>query len=111
MPFIDPKELEAKLPLPGWEGRFFHSECFTLAYYTITAGAEIHEHEHDNEEVWSVVEGELEMTLEGERRVLGPGAAAVIPPNARHSARALSDSRAIVVDHPRRSSVGGVDID
>ena len=111
MPFIDTAGLEPKLPLPGWEGRFFHSENVTLAYYRIAAGAEIHEHEHPNEEIWNVIEGELEMTLDGERRVLGPGSAAVIPSNMPHSARALRDSRAIVVDHPRRSSVGGVDID
>ena len=41
----------------------------------------------------------------------GPGSAAVVPPNMRHSVSALSDGRAIVVDHPVRDSVGGVRID
>jgi quercetin dioxygenase-like cupin family protein len=110
MPFIDSKDLERKAPLPGWEGRFFHSPSLTFAYYSIAAGSEIHEHEHENEEVWHVLEGALEFTLDGEVRVLGPGCAAVVPSNTLHFARALEDTRAIVVDHPRRSRVGGVEI-
>jgi quercetin dioxygenase-like cupin family protein len=39
---------------------------------------------------------------------VGPGAAAVIPPNAPHSVKALTNARAIVVDYPRPHSIGGV---
>jgi hypothetical protein len=31
---------------------------------------------------------------------------AIVPPNAPHSARALSDGKAIVVDNPRRPEFG-----
>jgi quercetin dioxygenase-like cupin family protein len=33
-----------------------------------------------------------------------------VPPNVKHSVKALSDGRAIVVDDPVRRSVGGVDL-
>jgi mannose-6-phosphate isomerase-like protein (cupin superfamily) len=53
--------------------------------------------------VWNVVEGELVVTIAGVERTLGPGTAAVVPPNTPHSARALSACRAIVVDYPIRT--------
>jgi quercetin dioxygenase-like cupin family protein len=111
MSFFDTRELPAREPLPGWEGRFFHSESMTFAYYAVRAGASIHAHQHPNEEVWHVIEGELEVTIGGETRVAGPGCAAVVPANAIHSVRARSDARAIVVDHPRRESIGHARID
>jgi quercetin dioxygenase-like cupin family protein len=108
MPFIDTRELAVKEPRPGWKGRYFHSESMTFGYYDVSAGAWIHEHSHPNEEVWHVVEGELEVTIDGVTRVAGPGSAAVVPPNAVHSVKALTDGRSIVVDYPIRDSLGGV---
>jgi quercetin dioxygenase-like cupin family protein len=110
MGFIDPRELPVLEPRPGFEGRFFHSAHMTFAYYTIAAGSSVHLHHHPNDEVWHVIEGELEVTLADEVRVLHAGQAAVIPPNVEHSARAVIACRAIVADHPLRESVGGVDI-
>jgi unsaturated pyranuronate lyase len=110
MPLIDTRGLPCKEPLPGWEGRFLNSENMTFAYYLVRAGAAVHEHDHPNEEVWNVVEGELEVTIAGETQVAGPGFVAVIPADTRHSVRALVDSRVIVVDYPARHAVGGVSI-
>ena len=111
MPFIETSELPMKEPLPGWKGRYFNSESMTFGYYAVVAGASIHEHAHANEEVWHVIEGELEVTIAGETRTAGPGAVAIVPPNTAHSVRALTDGRAIVVDHPLRRSIGGVSMD
>jgi hypothetical protein len=63
MPFIDTAALNAIERLPGWQGRYF------------TRGASIHEHFHSEEEVHEVIEGKLELTIDG---------------------------RAIIVDSPRR---------
>jgi quercetin dioxygenase-like cupin family protein len=111
MPFVDTHELKVREPLPGWQGRYFHSEHMTFGYYEVRAGASIHEHSHPNEEVWHVLEGELEVTIGGETRVAGPGAVAIVPPHATHSVRALSAGRSIVVDHPRRESIGAARTD
>lgn len=110
MPFIDTSRLSAKEPREGWKGQFFHSRHMTFAYYAVKAGAWIHEHSHPNDEVWNILEGEIEITIAGETWVAGPGCAAVVPPNTAHSVKALSDVRVIVVDHPRRESIGGVDL-
>ena len=109
MPFIDTTQLKVKEPLPGWKGRFFHSQNMTFGYYSVTAGASIHEHAHPNEEVWHVIAGELQVTIGGQTHLAGPGSVAVVPPNTMHSVKAVSDGRSIVVDYPLRHSVGGVD--
>jgi len=111
MPLIDTTQLQVKEPLPGWKGRYFNSDNMTFGYYVVEAGASIHEHFHPNEEVWHVIEGQLEIRIAGEAVVAGPGSAAVVPPNTPHSVKALSNGRSIVVDYPRRDSVGGVRTD
>jgi mannose-6-phosphate isomerase-like protein (cupin superfamily) len=109
MPFVDAVELPSRQPLAGWNGRFFHSDHMTFAYYVIDAGAvPIHEHHHPQEEVWNVVEGKLAITIDGQEHVLGRCRAAIVPANTPHSTRALGASRPIVVDHPVRDEVGGV---
>jgi len=111
MPFIDTRHLSSKEPLPGWKGRFFSSERMTFGYYEVAAGASIHAHSHPNEEVWHVLEGELEVTIAGETRVAGPGCVAVVPPDTVHSVRARSAGRAIVVDQPVRRAIGDASTD
>lgn len=107
MPFIDTRELKTIERLPGWKGRYFDSESMTFGHYVFDTGSSIHEHEHPNEEVWNVLEGELEVTIAGVARVAGPGFVAIVPPNTLHSVRAISDGRAIVVDYPLRRDIGG----
>jgi quercetin dioxygenase-like cupin family protein len=109
MPFVDVDALPALEPRPGWHGRFFHSAHMTFAYYAIAPGADVHEHRHEEEEVWHVIDGKLEITLDGVARAVGAGDAAVIPASQPHSVRALGSSRVIVVDYPVRRSVGGLD--
>ncbi len=111
MPFIDTNELEVREVRPGWRGRFFHSEHMTFGYWDVAAGSWIHEHSHPNEEVWHIVEGVFEITISGESRAADPGSVAVVPSDTAHSVKALTDGRAIVVDHPVRSEIGGVRTD
>ncbi|HTX76897.1 MAG TPA: cupin domain-containing protein [Terracidiphilus sp.] len=101
----------ARLPeierLPGWRGRFFHSEQMTVAHYEFRRGSSIHEHHHPQEEIYHVLEGELALTVDGVTQVARPGLAAIVPGNARHSAKALTDGRVVIVDAPRRDDVRG----
>jgi quercetin dioxygenase-like cupin family protein len=92
--------------LPGWFGRYFHSPSMTFAHYDFVRGASIHEHFHPQEEVYEVLEGELEITIDGITQVARPGIAAIVPSNARHSVKALTDGRAIIVDYPVRPEFG-----
>jgi quercetin dioxygenase-like cupin family protein len=74
----------------------------TFAHYDFTRGASIHEHFHPQEEVYELIEGELEITIEGAAQIIRPGLVAIVPSNARHSVKALTNGRAIIVDYPLR---------
>ena|ERR1700693_778410 len=107
MPFVDINSLKVIERLPGWHGRYFHSASMTFAHYDFKRGSSIHEHFHAQEEVYEVVEGELEVTIEGAPEIVQPGLVAIVPSNARHSVKALSDGRAIIVDYPLRREMSG----
>ncbi|MGA2643788.1 MAG: cupin domain-containing protein [Candidatus Sulfotelmatobacter sp.] len=102
MPFVDTDHLKVIERLPGWRGRYFHSASMTFAHYDFTRGASIHEHFHAQEEVYEVIEGELEVTIDGVAQVARPGVVAIVPGNVHHSITALTDGRAIIVDYPLR---------
>ena len=102
MPFVDTSGLKVVERLPGWKGRYFQSANMTFAHYEFTTGSFIHEHFHPEEEVYEVIEGELEVTIDGRSHIAKPGVVAIVPANARHSVKALTDGRLIVVDHPAR---------
>jgi quercetin dioxygenase-like cupin family protein len=106
MSLVDTSTLKIIERLPGWRARIFNSANMTFAHYEFDAGSTIHEHHHVQEEVWNVIEGELELTIDGVVQRAGPGLVAIVPPNTPHSVRALSDGRAIIVDHPLRFDVG-----
>ncbi len=54
-------------------------------------------HSHAEEQIVLVLEGEVEMAMDGEKRVLTAGQAAVIPPWVSHSARGRSE-RSVTVE-------------
>jgi mannose-6-phosphate isomerase-like protein (cupin superfamily) len=102
MPFVDTSSLNVVERLPGWYRRYFHSPSMTFAHYDFKRGSFIHEHFHPQEEVYEVIEGELEVTIDGTTQVARAGLVAVVPSNVRHSVKALTDGRAIIVDYPLR---------
>jgi len=102
MPFLDTNSLPVRERLPGWHGRYFHSQNMTFAHYDFARGSSIHEHFHPEEEVYEVIEGELEVTIDGVTQVARVGLVAIVPANVRHSVKAVTDGRAIIVDYPAR---------
>src|SRR5215468_2448180 len=100
MPFIHPDSMKNVERLPGWHGRFWRSESMGFSHYRIEAGSSVHEHHHNYEEVWVIIEGELEVTVGGETQKAGPGYVAIVPPETTHSVRALTDGIAVVTTHP-----------
>ena len=96
-------------PLPGWNGRFFHSQHMTFAHYELAADATpLHTHHHEQEEVRAIVEGRLAITIDGEEAELGAGDVAIVPPDTPHSVRVLTACRAIITDYPLREQIPGL---
>ena len=102
MPFHSPADLPQKEPMPGFVGRFATGATMTAVTWAIASDAKLPEHAHPHEQVSHVLEGEFEMTIDGETRRLGPGMVAFVPPNMPHSGQALTDCRSIDVFHPAR---------
>jgi mannose-6-phosphate isomerase-like protein (cupin superfamily) len=71
VPFVTIAELPPREPRPGWVGRFFRSDHMTFASYEIAAGADVHPNGHPHEEVWNVLEGELELVIHPVRESVG----------------------------------------
>jgi quercetin dioxygenase-like cupin family protein len=102
MPFIDTEKLEVLEKGVGWRGRLFHSPSMTFGHWEFDEGSSVHEHFHHQEEIWEVVAGELEITIDGVMQIARPGVAAIIPPNVPHSVQVRRAGKAIVVDYPIR---------
>ena len=102
MTFLNLKDVEEREMAPGFRARMVHSENMTFAFWQIDAGAALPEHSHPHEQVFTLLEGEFELTVGDELRVNRPGAVAVIPPNVPHAGRAITDCRVIDVFYPTR---------
>ena len=102
MAFIKLEDLEEKEIVPGYKARFIHSENVTIAHWNIKAGYSLPDHSHVHEMFVNVIEGEFELTVDGEAKILKPGEAAFIPSNVPHSGRSITDCRLIDVFYPVR---------
>jgi quercetin dioxygenase-like cupin family protein len=102
MAFFTLSDVEEKELLTGYHVRFVHSENMTFAYWTIDAGAAMPNHSHPHEQVYNITEGEFELTVGDETKLMKPGQVAVIPGNVPHSGKAITDCKVIDVFYPVR---------
>ncbi len=102
MTFINSEELESHELVPGFHAKFVHTDTLTIGYITAFKGGVLPEHHHINQQVTNILEGELEMTVDGNITILKSGMVAVIPSNVKHSAVALTDCKIIDVFQPVR---------
>jgi quercetin dioxygenase-like cupin family protein len=100
--FHDLSHVPVREVLPGFRGQFIHTDTMTYAYWRIDPGCGIPLHKHPHEQVVNMLEGELELTVGGERHLLRAGHIYAIPGNVEHSARALTPVRVLDVFHPVR---------
>jgi len=98
----DLNKVNAKEILPGFRVKVVHSKNMTLTYWDIKAGSSLPEHSHPNEQVTNMIEGELELIVDGESNIIKPNSVVVIPSNATHSGKAITDCRVIDVFYPIR---------
>jgi quercetin dioxygenase-like cupin family protein len=63
------------------------------------AGARGPEHVFDSEQAWTVIEGELAVTVASEVATLGPGDTIVLPAGTTRQVQPRSDARALVCGH------------
>ena len=102
MAIYETEKLKVKEVLPGFLGRFIHTERATVAFWKIREGSELPLHAHPHEQVTIVEEGKLSMTMNDESRTLEKGMVMTIPSNAVHSGRALTDCSILDIFCPPR---------
>ena len=99
---VDVWGMKAREVMPGYRGRFVHSDHTTHAYWEIDADSPLPEHAHPHEQVVNMVDGTFILTVAGEKRVLKAGAIVVIPSNVKHSGQAVTACRIMDVFYPVR---------
>ena len=97
MPFYDPSKVQAKELVPGAILRPIWGERVMMVHLTLEDGAVVPLHHHPHEQTGMVLEGEFELTIGDEKKVVKQGDAYVIPSNVEHTAVA-SRGRAVALD-------------
>lgn len=100
--FIELEQLKNHELIPGFKGRFIHTEHMTIAFWEIRKGSELPEHSHLHEQVSKVLEGRFQLTIGDEKMSLQPGQVAVIPSQSVHSGIALTDCKVMDIFAPSR---------
>ncbi len=102
MDFVNLNRLPELQLAPGIMARVVTAQAMTVAHVTLEAGALLPLHTHVNEQLVNVVEGHLELTVDGVKHDLVPGTVMVLAPNIPHSGKAITNCRVIDVFHPIR---------
>ncbi|MHA1976475.1 MAG: cupin domain-containing protein [Candidatus Hodarchaeales archaeon] len=95
-------EIKEHEVVTGFKGQFIHTENLTIAHWSITAGSILPEHKHHQEQVTNLIKGEFEMHCDEKNVKLESGGVVVIPSNALHSGKALTDCYIVDVFYPTR---------
>jgi quercetin dioxygenase-like cupin family protein len=98
-------ELAAEEPYPGVRRRTVRSERATVAEYAFAPGASFPLHEHPQEQITLVLEGEVELTAAGTTERLAAGAWSVMPGGVEHGITAgANGARIVALVVPRRDT-------
>lgn len=100
--FIDFSQVESREIIPGYFAQAIHGQHMTVVYWNVKAGSILPEHAHIHEQISNVIEGEFELAINGETKILQPGDLAIIKPQSVHSGKAITDCKIIDVFYPRR---------
>ncbi len=87
---------------PGFFSKIIHTANNSINFIEVAAGCTVPIHNHIHEQLSFVLEGRFELIINGEAVTLDKEMFAVIPPNVRHSGRAITNCRLIDVFSPVR---------
>lgn len=86
---------EADVPFKGVRAWIAQGEKHQIVFFEMAPSTQAPEHRHNYLQWGFVIEGRMELTIEGEKRVYEKGDDYTIPAQARHSARFLSKCRVV----------------
>ncbi len=83
---VEPVEI-----MPGFSGRFIHTQHMTLALWEIKAGSILPLHHHIHEQVTQLLSGKFELTVNDISKKTELNEVIVIPSNVPHHGIAITD--------------------
>jgi quercetin dioxygenase-like cupin family protein len=84
---------KADISITGIKAHVLQSTKHQLVFFEMEAHAKVPEHYHDYDQWGMMIEGKMELTINGEKRICQKGDEYVIPARAKHHATFLSKSR------------------
>lgn len=88
---------------PGFIARIIHTELQSISYVKCLEGAVLPPHKHTEEQVLNLLEGEMDVTVEGETIRCKAGDVVHIPSNALHTVTAITECLAVDLFAPQRA--------
>ncbi len=96
------KDIIPKSLAPGINGHYVHGNSMTFGVVELEAGSGVPLHSHVQEQITYILEGELDMIIDGRPCLLSAGMYHVIPSNILHSAVAITRCSLVDVFSPVR---------
>jgi len=96
------KNLKSKELAPGITGYYAHGEKSSFGYLELKKGSKVPTHSHFNEQITYIIEGQLDMMIDGVACTLTSGMYHVLSSNTPHSAIAITDCKLIDTFAPVR---------
>ena len=87
---------------PGIRARIVHTDRTSQSWVELDEGATFPRHQHPHEQAVNVLDGMLELVVDGQTHRLSAGQVFVVPPDVPHSGRALTRCRVLDVFAPVR---------
>jgi quercetin dioxygenase-like cupin family protein len=104
MPFFDLSKQPTKMIFPGVTITTAWGERLMMSFVQFEyPDAVVPEHQHPHEQMGMGLEGEFELVIDGEARIIRAGDSYWVPANAPHCARSVNGpARALDIFHPAR---------
>lgn len=96
------KDLKPKELVTGITGYYAHGDSMSFGLVELEAGSSVPMHQHVQEQITYIIEGELDMVIDGQSCLLTPGMYQIIPSNTFHSAVAITACKVIDTFSPVR---------
>lgn len=100
--FKSVNDLKSTELLKGFNGKFVHTDSFTIAFWEIDKDSILPKHAHIHEQTTQVLEGKLELTIGETTKILKAGDLAIIPSNVTHSGKAITNCKVTDIFCPVR---------
>jgi quercetin dioxygenase-like cupin family protein len=100
--FLNFSDIKTKEIAPGFFSKLIHTESNTINFLEVAAGSDLPIHQHLHQQCSFVLEGQFEMTVGGETKILTPDTFALIPGDVPHGGRAITDCKLIDIFSPVR---------